>query len=53
MYKITYTLNSGSLRFKSVETLFEATLFSNKLPVGSVLEIKYYDNDTTKKPGRN
>lgn len=53
MYKISYHLTGGSLRFKSFNTLFEATLFANKQPIGSVIEIKYYDDDTNKKPDRN
>jgi len=53
MYKISYTLTGGSLRFKSFPTLFEATLFANQQPVGSVLEIKYYEDVSTKKPDRN
>lgn len=53
MYKISYHLIGGALRFKSFETLFEATLFANTQPVGSVLEIKYYDDDTDKKQDRN
>jgi hypothetical protein len=52
MYKISYTLSGGSLRFKSFETLHEATVFANQQPLESVLEIKYY-NDDNKKPDRN
>ena len=47
-----YTLSSGSLRFKSFETLHEATVFANKQPLESVLEIRIY-NDDSKKPDRN
>ena len=53
MYKVKYYIQSTAIRFKSFETLHEATEFANKQPVGSVIEIKYYDNDTTKKPNRN
>jgi hypothetical protein len=52
MYKISYTLSGGILRFKSFETLHEATVFANQQPLESVLEIKYY-NDANKKPDRN
>ena len=47
-----YTLDTGSLRFKSFETLHEATVFANQQPLGSVLEIKIY-NDNIKKIDRN
>ena len=54
MYKISYYLTGGSLRFKSVETLFEATLFANRQPIDSVIEIKYYDDvNKQKQPDRN
>ena len=53
MYKISYTLSGGSLRFKSFETLHEATVFANQQPLESVLEIKYYDDVNHKKPDRN
>jgi hypothetical protein len=53
MYKISYTLSGGSLRFKSFETLHEATVFANQQPLESVLEIKYYNDDNNKKPDRN
>ena len=53
MYKVNYTLSSGSLRFKSFETLHEATVFANEQPLESVLEIKYYNDNITKKPERN
>jgi len=53
MYKVNYTLNAGSLRSKAFETLHEATVFANKQPLESVLEIKYYNDNSTKKPERN
>jgi hypothetical protein len=53
MYKVNYTLSGGSLRFKSFETLHEATVFANQQPLESVLEIKYYDDVNHKKPDRN
>ena len=52
MYKVSYTLSGGSLRDKLFETLHEATVFANKQPIGSVLEIRYH-NDANKKPDRN
>ena len=52
MYKVSYTINSGSLRFKAFETLHEATVFANQQPLESVIEIKIY-NDPNKKPDRN
>jgi hypothetical protein len=53
MYKVSYYLTGGTLRFKSFETLHEATKFAIKQPIESVIEIKYYDNIDTKKPDRN
>jgi hypothetical protein len=53
MYKVSYTLSAGSLRFKSFETLHEATVFANQQPLEAVLEIKYYNDDNNKKPDRN
>ena len=53
MYKVTYYLASQSIRFKSFETLTEATNFANQQPIESVLEIKYYDNVDNKKSNRN
>ena len=52
MYKVSYTINSGSLRFKAFETLHEATVFANQQPIESVIEIKIY-NDSNKKTDRN
>ena len=52
MYKVNYTLSGGSLRFKAFETLHEATVFANQLPLESVLEIRIY-NDPNKKQDRN
>ena len=53
MYKVSYTLNDRSLRSKSFETLHEATMFANKQPLESVLEIKYYNDVDNRKPNRN
>ena len=53
MYKVNYTLNDRSLRSKSFETLHEATMFANKQPLESVLEIKYYNDVDNRKPDRN
>lgn len=46
-------MSGGSLRFKSFETLHEATVFANQQPLESVLEIKYYDDNEHRKPNRN
>ena len=53
MYKVVYSLSSQAIRFKSFETLTEATAFANKQPLESVIEIKYYDDVNNKKPDRN
>jgi hypothetical protein len=53
MYKVSYLLGGGSLRFKGFENLTEATKFANQQPIDSVLEIKYYDTTDNKKPERN
>jgi hypothetical protein len=42
-----YYLASSALRFKSFETLREATQFANQQPLESVIEIKYYDETNT------
>ena len=47
MYKVSYYLNGGtSVKFKSFETLFEATLFSNSQPIDTVIEIKLYEDSS-------
>ena len=46
-------MSGGNLRFKSFETLHEATVFANQQTNESVLEIKYYDDVNHKKPNRN
>jgi hypothetical protein len=53
MYKVSYYLSGGALRFKSFETLHEATIFANLQPIDSVLEIKYYGDINVRKPNRN
>jgi hypothetical protein len=53
MYKVSYTLSGGSLRFKAFETLHEATVFANEQPIESVLEIKHYNDNDNKRPDRN
>lgn len=47
MYKVKYYLASTSVRFRSFESLREATEFANKQPLESVIEIKYYDKTNT------
>jgi hypothetical protein len=44
MYKVVYSILSGATRFKAFETLHEATVFANKQPIDSVIEIKHYEN---------
>ena len=53
MYKVTYYLATSAVRFKSFDTLTEATVFANKQPFESVIEIKHYDPIDHKKPDRN
>ena len=48
-----YYIQSSAVRFKAFETLHEATIFANKQPIDSVIEITYYDDVNTKKPDRN
>ena len=50
MYKVVYSLSSGATRFKAFESLHEATLFANKQPIDSVIEIKYYEDCTNNGP---
>ncbi len=46
MYKVTYYMNgSNTVLSRSFETLSESTEFANKLPLNSVLEVKYYPNE--------
>jgi len=54
MYRLTYTLSGGAVRFKSFETFHDAIEFARTLkPVDSVIEIKYYDDISKTKPDRN
>jgi hypothetical protein len=53
MYKVTYYLATSAVRFKAFDTLTEATVFANKQPLESVIEIKHYDPIDHKKPDRN
>lgn len=50
MYKVSYYLVSQAVRFKSFETLHEATVFANKQPIDSIIEIKYYENSNNNGP---
>jgi len=43
MYKVKYYLHSSAIRFKSFETLNEATTWSNKQPIESIIEITHYE----------
>jgi hypothetical protein len=53
MYKVSYYLASQAVRFKSFDTLTEATAFANKQPLETVIEIKYYDPIDHRKSDRN
>ena len=50
MYKVSYYLTSFAVRFKSFETLHEATVFANKQPIDSIIEIKYYESSDNNGP---
>jgi hypothetical protein len=50
MYKVSYYLASSAVRFKSFETLTEATKFANQQPIDSVIEIKYYEDSSNNGP---
>lgn len=50
MYKVVYYLGGGAKRFKSFETLHEATVFANLQTLDSVIEIKYYENSLNNGP---
>ena len=53
MYKVYYFFGGNSLLRKKVfATLHEATLFANKQPMESVLEIKYINENQVKKEFR-
>ena len=47
MYRVSYYINgSSAVDFKEFESLQEATDFSIKQPINSIIEIKYYDDKT-------
>lgn len=52
MYKVSYYIseNETVILFKWFKTLYEATEFSNKLPTGSIREIKFYDSTDPNSP---
>jgi hypothetical protein len=50
MYKVKYYLSSYAIRFKSFETLKEATDWANKQPLESIIEISYYENSDNNGP---
>jgi hypothetical protein len=52
MYKVIYCLTNGAVRFKAFNELKEATIFANEQPTNAVLEIKYYDENPTRKQDR-
>jgi hypothetical protein len=39
-----YYITSSAVRYKSFDTFHEATEWSNKQPLDSIIEIKYYEN---------
>ena len=43
MYKVKYYTRSDAIRFKSFDTLHEATLFANEQPLESIIEITQYE----------
>lgn len=48
MYKVKYYIQSTAIRFKSFETIHEATKFANEQPIDSIIEIKYYEGVANK-----
>ncbi len=47
MYRVTYYFNnSNAVASREFETLTEATEFSIKQPINSIIEIKHYDDKT-------
>ena len=50
MYKVKYYIQSTAIRFKSFETLTEATVFANKQPIESIIEIGYYEGSNNNGP---
>ena len=50
MYKVVYYTPSYARRFKSFDTLHEATVFANLQPIDSVIEISYYEDSTNNRP---
>lgn len=50
MYKVVYSISSGATRYKAFENLHEATVFANKQPIDSVIEIKHYENSIDNGP---
>lgn len=50
MYRVEYLISSGARRFKSFETLHEATVFANKQPIDSIIEITHYEGSDNNRP---
>ncbi len=47
MYRVSYyPNNSNAVAFKEFDDFKEATEFSIKQPINSIIEIKYYDDKT-------
>ena len=48
MYRVTYYFNnSNAVASKEFESFKEATEFSIKQPINSIIEVKYYDTKTS------
>jgi hypothetical protein len=48
MYRVTYYFNnSNAVAFKEFENFQQATEFSIKQPINSIIEIKHYDTKTS------
>ena len=52
MYKVTYLLEDYTLT-KEFDSFDRAALFGIKLPDDAIIEVKYYQNEDTRKPDRN
>ena len=55
MYKLTYYPNAGSthVSIKEFASINEAFNFLFKMPSGTLIELKYYDDVDYKKTNRN
>lgn len=46
MYRVSYYMTGNTVAFREFDTFKDATDFSIKLPIDSVIEIKKYDDKT-------